>query len=519
MLNKGIPIIDLFAGPGGLAEGFSSLVDDNNQRYFNIKISIEKDSHARETLKLRSFVRQFPYRLLPDEYYQFLQRKITLDELYGFYPDEAKEANSEAWQAILGETSESEIDERIKNALNGAQDWVLIGGPPCQAYSMAGRSRVGGIAEDDHRVHLYKEYLRIIALHQPSVFVMENVKGLLSAEVNNEKIFPKILDDLEDPSSVFPDYISSKYRIRSLVVPEVKKHSDYLIKSEEYGIPQKRHRVILLGIRSDINEEPDFLIKKTKVDLKSIIGQIPMVRSGVYRQYINTDEIIMEDGTVKKKRNYKTIKDSFEVWEKLILNFRKDLGELLPKVVAVQSYPKNVGVEFKPYLGNTLSTGHSLYKWFIDEKIGGILHHVSRGHLTLDLKRYLFASSFTLKTNKFPRMEDYIKYGLQPDHDNVGSGKFNDRFRVQIPNEPATTVTSHISKDGHYFIHYDSVQCRSLTVREAARIQTFPDNYFFCGSRTQQFHQVGNAVPPYLAYQIAKIVYKLLVPNNRESEL
>ena len=510
MREKQIPIIDLFAGPGGLAEGFSSLINSNRRR-FDVRLSIEMDPHARETLKLRAFLRQFDVGAIPDEYYSLLEGKITTLELYLKFPDEHEKAEKEAWQATLGKTDESEIDRRIREGLNGQKNWVLIGGPPCQAYSLVGRSRVGGINSDDHRVLLYREYLRIIAVHQPAVFVMENVKGLLSAKVGGEKIFDNILSDLADPSSIFPEHISKGYKIHSLVKGIVKSDSDYLIKSELYGVPQRRHRVILLGIRDDINISPSQLEPKEKVSLRSIIGDLPAVRSGIYRESLaSKDEIIK--GKLKKVRKYKTIEDSFEKWQSLVNNFANELSTLLPDSYRDNiSFPQTRGSEFFE-VNPELNATNPLNEWYKDPKLRGVVNHQSRAHLTQDLKRYLFSALYTRKTGNFPKMADYRAYGedLLPDHNNAESGKFNDRFRVQIPNEPATTVTSHISKDGHYFIHYDPVQCRSLTVREAARIQTFPDNYLFCGSRTQQFHQVGNAVPPFLAYQISKIVMKIM---------
>jgi DNA (cytosine-5)-methyltransferase 1 len=137
-----------------------------------------------------------------------------------------------------------------------------------------------------------------------------------------------------------------------------------------------------------------------------------------------------------------------------------------------------------------------------------------------DLARYLFSASFAHSTSYSPRLNIFPPK-LLPDHINVHGEQgseaipFNDRFRVQCRNEPATTVVAHIAKDGHYYIHYDPTQCRSLTVREAARLQTFPDNYFFSGNRTDQYTQVGNAVPPLLAHRLARILRSLLNEMHR----
>jgi site-specific DNA-cytosine methylase len=170
---------------------------------------------------------------------------------------------------------------------------------------------------------------------------------------------------------------------------------------------------------------------------------------------------------------------------------------------------------------NKPSASDDLLRWIRDDVLTAVCNHSSREHMPTDLHRYLFAACFARIRHDTPRLRDFPK-SLLPAHENVESAlrhaNFADRFRVQTPDGPATTIVSHIAKDGHYYIHPDPRQCRSLTVREAARLQTFPDNYFFCGNRTEQYEQVGNAVPPLLARQIADIVYATLRQSQERDD-
>jgi DNA (cytosine-5)-methyltransferase 1 len=488
-----------------LGEGFSALTF-GGQRAFKIQLSIEKDVHAHRTLELRAFVREFAPSQAPGDYYDYLAGKITRDKLFELYPAEAGQASNEAWHAELGskKNPDTEVDERIRSALRQTDDWILIGGPPCQAYSLAGRSRRINDPEfaADEKHFLYKEYLRILAFHQPPVFVMENVKGLLSAKVGQQSIFERILRDLTNAPLAFGKRSDLQYRLMPLTVgaggeltgqfqPE-----DFVVRAEDYGIPQARHRIIVLGVRSDIANKPDLLERAHRTTVSETIGDLPRLRSGLSKE-----------------------KDSAEAWRDAVreitkakwLNNGRISAELQKEIVTAAS---RVGAELTrgdQYLERHAAPAHHR-AWFSDAKLNGICNHESRGHIIADLHRYLFAASFARCFGRSPLLED-LPEDLLPKHENVPAAlketKFNDRFRVQLADKPSTTVVSHISKDGHYYIHYDPTQCRSLTVREAARLQTFPDNYFFEGPRTEQYKQVGNAVPPLLAKQIAKIVSKI----------
>ncbi|MFA5689292.1 MAG: DNA cytosine methyltransferase [Kiritimatiellales bacterium] len=524
-----IPIVDLFAGPGGLGEGFSSEIF--RERPFRIGVSVEKDPCARQTLSLRAFFRYFKHtgRSVPEEYYQYLSGIISRTELEELYPEEWKLAYNEAICAELGnEHSDHQpwIDKKITAAIKDHKDWVLIGGPPCQAYSLIGRSCILGYLksersgktkadfENDDRHKLYQQYLRIIALYAPAVFVMENVKGILSSKLHGKKIFPRILKDLRDPSVAAKQYgwgkvKQNKYRIVSFVTgeePSEGSEADFLIKAEKYGIPQARHRVILLGLREDIFDAIHGgitpLVEKNEITIKKVIGNLPKLRSGFSK------------GT-----------DSIERWKKYFHD--------LKKAPWLKSIEKEVRDELIAALQELSGSNESqvynrwgkfpldiLNGWYTDPELKGISHHETRTHMDSDLARYLFVAAYGKAKNRAPHLKNFPDE-LLPKHKNIRKDnpdqKFSDRFKVQVWDKPSSTITCHISKDGHYFIHPDPVQCRSLTVREAARIQTFPDNYFFEGGRTQQYHQVGNAVPPYLAKQLAEVVYDIFKKYNTRS--
>lgn len=522
-MTKPIKIIDIFSGPGGLGEGFSALKNSTGAPAFKIAISIEKEQSAYRTLKLRAFFRQFNGDA-PKEYYKFLKGKLgsTPEEILYKLPkfsSQISAAEKEALHLELGQDNEL-IHEKISEAI-GLDDCVLIGGPPCQAYSLAGVARnknnKGYDPTKDPRNFLYKEYLKIIALFQPSIFVMENVKGMLSARVAGDSIYETIFRDLQNPSDSSETQPvrgrkKHNYKILSLEVPmnlnRKIQPKDFIVHSERYGIPQRRHRVILLGIRSDINPKLENVClaqNKQFTPLMDVLADLPALRSGLSKEQ-NTQEnwvTYVQQGALKTIESLKSAKQ-FEIADQL--------ESVSKKIKAPRA---NQGNLFS--LQRTSSIRNKeLKQWFYDKRLGNyITNHETRGHLAADLQRYLFCSvwgriSKDLEwSSRSPKSKDYPDY-LVPNHKNFKSGKFADRFRVQPGDVPATTITCHISKDGHYYIHPDPFQCRSLTVREAARIQTFPDNYFFVGSRTEQYIQVGNAVPPLLAKKIASNVFDIL---------
>lgn len=486
-----IPVIDLFAGPGGLNEGFSSLPPDDMGVSFDTKVSFEMDGYACETLRVRETYRQLCKNdndVAP--YFDFIQGHKTWNEVFtGEFKEAYDHASNHVRQLELGESNRPEADAVIEAELGSESDrphWVLIGGPPCQAYSLAGRSRRRGdeTFASDHKHFLYREYLHILGRFKPTVFVMENVKGLLSSKNGDSGMFQTILSDLSHlPGGV-------QYEIRSLVVddePDNLAPSDFIIKAEDYGVPQRRHRVILLGVRTDV------------------------------ARHVPRQVLTEADGPV-------TVRGAIETMPKLTAAVsrrkpRHDLDWPHVQAQALSTVHSSIHASSPTSLKAGLEATQLFQQWVSDGRLKSPVQHAARAHMVSDLVRYRVLAELAQKIRKSPKYTD-LPQALHPDHANISdqSVPFTDRFRVQVWDSPSTTVVSHISKDGHYYIHPDPLQNRSLSVREAARLQSFPDNYFFAGARTHQFHQVGNAVPPLLARQVAELVREMLKPLVSKSQ-
>ncbi len=503
-----IPIIDLFAGPGGLNEGFSHVRDNHNQPVFASAISVEMEECAHRTLELRALYRKLRAADNTKDYYRYVKGLISRDELFTRSGSLAAEAQAEAVRATLGESesANAEIEEKIRKALKhaGTDDCVLIGGPPCQAYSLVGRARRTKEKledfEKDAKHLLYQEYLRIVKLFRPMAFIMENVTGLLSAKHKGARMFERICQDLRDAGYTL-HAMSPTDGARDADDPR-----DYVINAEEHGVPQARCRVFILGLRADLGLTAGTLPAPSgkPVTVAQAIADLPRIRSRLSKQHDSGEEWL------------RAITEGFLKYEfpHLDPKFRESLRDRLGAMHANYRLGAQSMERAKP-------GPEKLHHWFVEADCDVVLNHNSRGHIVRDLHRYFFWSAFAAWYGRSPSLSGVPHY-LRPKHGNVTGDAtdvpFGDRFRVQLRSAPSTTIVSHIAKDGHYYIHYEPRQCRSLSVREAARLQTFPDSYFFEGAPTDQYRQVGNAVPPYLARQIGTVVHQILTGQTRATK-
>ncbi len=489
-------IVDLFAGPGGLGEGFASL-DVDGHSPFHIGISVEKEKSAHRTLTLRAFLREYRalHRALPQAFVDFHAGQTA-------EPDWAA-VDARAWQRAIEEARCLELGtdpaaEAIDHTINAIrQDFdetILIGGPPCQAYSLVGRARsrgkLGYVPEDDARHYLFREYISVLDRLRPAAFVMENVKGMLSSTVESRLVFEMLMEDLSSLGSAGVHL----YELRAIRVEggkaslhEATRPSDFIVRADDFGVPQRRHRVIIVGIRSDLAPRASGAsigVSGARRTVAEAIGGLAPLRSclsrgddsaGAWRETV-TDAAKLLAG-MHQTRDQAFMRDAFAA---------------IARRLKTEAPPQRLSARQPEEYGKS---NDDLLRWIERSELRAIAQHETRGHMASDLGRYLFASVFGAVHGYRPKADEFPLV-LSPDHRNWHSGVFNDRFRVQLAHQASTTVTSHIAKDGHYFIHPDPVQCRSLTVREAARLQTFPDDYLFLGNRTEAYVQVGNAVPP-----------------------
>ena len=408
--------IDLFSGAGGLSEGFI-------RAGFNPVAHVEIEKAACNTLTTRTAYHYLKKSGNFQPYIDYIQNKITRAELYSLIPKNQKES---VINMSIGSKNNLIIFDKIDSLKGGKPIDLIIGGPPCQAYSVVGRSRDENRMQGDSRNYLFKEYARFLEYYQPKYFVFENVIGLLSAKTKNGDSYLQMMLDLFEDKGYYTEY--------------------KVLEAKNFGVLQNRKRVILIGKK---NGEKGFYPEFEKVETNVTVSEI----------FMDLPELTAGTGNF-----YKT--------------------------------------KYKSYSGNYL------FQSQIRNGLDFTTQHIARPHTEQDKGIYKLA------VEKWENGQQRLNYndipGKWQTHKNKKS--FVDRFKVVAGDLPhSQTVVAHICKDGHYYIHPDINQNRSLTPREVARLQTFPDDFYFEGvsekpSRTAAFKQIGNAVPPLMAESIA---YKL----------
>ena len=400
MAKKKYTFIDLFAGCGGLSEGFYRVG-------FKALAHVEIDHWACETLRTRM------------KYYGYkdIEKRVIEDDI----------------------TSKNILD-RLEEVTNGDSPDIIIGGPPCQAYSTAGRVRDGKRMAQDPRNFLFESYVRILEYYRPKFFVFENVIGILSAKVKGKLIFPQVLKAL-----------GKEYKL--IDNPDILLHN-----SANYGVPQIRKRIIIMGVRKDIDgkEAIDLYnaVKKTHYDPEMDERQ----RRGLKR-YVDVREAIGDLPPVEPGQDAST--NTF--------NYLCD-NEFLRRIGSSGVHP--------------------------------LMDHIARNHNNIDRERFNVMITNHWSFGEMRR--------ARPDLEHEHARVFNNSYVVQWWNLPSKTILAHIHKDGFQYIHPDREQLRTFTVREAARIQSFPDDFVFKGSRGEMYKQIGNAVPVLFAEALAKSIKKNL---------
>jgi DNA (cytosine-5)-methyltransferase 1 len=396
--------IDLFSGAGGLSEGFI-------KAGFNPIAHVEIDSHACNTLETRLVYHKLKHENSLGHYNDYLNQKMSRENFMSKFGDQF--LSDSVLNIGIGGKNNDIIFNKIDELAGNNEIDLVIGGPPCQAYSLVGRARDEKGMKDDPRNFLYKEYAKFLKNYRPKAFVFENVLGLISAEKglyfkNMQKYFRSIGYNL-----------------------------DYTIQhSEDFGVLQKRRRVILIGWRKDIDfQYPIFDKIEHNFKVRDILTDLKKLKPGE---------------------------------QKNITKYKAESTEYL------NQFELRNGVDF-------------------------VSQHIARPHNDRDLEIYKIAIKKWQKKErlKYPDLPSELKT-----HKNEKS--FLDRFKVVDGNGLSHTMVAHIAKDGHHYIYPDTKQVRSLSVREAARIQSFSDDFFFEGGRSAAFRQIGNAVPPLMAKAIAK---------------